>query len=282
MSLKLMYITNRIDVAKIAQQNGVDRIFVDMEYIGKDERQGGMDSVKNSHTIVDVKNVRAVLNKTELLVRVNPIHNATEDYCSSEEEIDAAIEAGADIIMLPMAKTPEDLIRFVRAVNGRAKTMFLLETGEAYKRIDEMLAVEGIDEIHVGLNDLHLSLKKTFMFELLSEGIVDEICQKIKAKGIPYGFGGIARLGYGLLPAENVITEHYRLGSSMAILSRSFCNVDKTLNVSEVSDVFSEEITRIRDFEKKLESYTAEQFEMNRKEASEKIINIVKRIKEGA
>ena len=39
MPLKLMYITNRPDVAAIAERNGVDRIFVDMEYIGKAERQ---------------------------------------------------------------------------------------------------------------------------------------------------------------------------------------------------------------------------------------------------
>ena len=38
--LKLMYITNNVDVAKIAENNGVDRIFVDLEVIGKKERQG--------------------------------------------------------------------------------------------------------------------------------------------------------------------------------------------------------------------------------------------------
>lgn len=35
MPLKLMYITNSEDVAHIAEEAGVDRIFVDMEYIGK-------------------------------------------------------------------------------------------------------------------------------------------------------------------------------------------------------------------------------------------------------
>ena len=33
--LKLMYITNNVDVAKIAENSGVDRIFVDLEVIGK-------------------------------------------------------------------------------------------------------------------------------------------------------------------------------------------------------------------------------------------------------
>jgi hypothetical protein len=50
------------------------------------------------------------------------------------------------------------------------------------------------------------------------------MCNKFKCAGIPYGFGGIAKIGEGLLPAERVITEHYRLGSTRAILSRSFCD----------------------------------------------------------
>ena len=61
MPLKLMYITNRPDVAVIAERNGVDRIFVDMEYIGKAERQGKMDTVQNHHTVEDIKRVRAAI-----------------------------------------------------------------------------------------------------------------------------------------------------------------------------------------------------------------------------
>ena len=51
MALILFYITNNKDIAQIAQAAGVDRIFIDMEYIGKDLRQGGMDTVQNHHTI---------------------------------------------------------------------------------------------------------------------------------------------------------------------------------------------------------------------------------------
>ena len=55
MSLKLMYVTNRQDVALIAQNAGVDRIFIDMEYIGKDLRQGG--SVMHTHLPVRIVTV---------------------------------------------------------------------------------------------------------------------------------------------------------------------------------------------------------------------------------
>ena len=34
MPLNLMYITNRPEIARIAETAGVDRIFIDMEYIG--------------------------------------------------------------------------------------------------------------------------------------------------------------------------------------------------------------------------------------------------------
>ena len=114
MFLKLMYITNRPDVALIADQAGVDRIFIDMEYIGKADRQGGMDSVQNHHTVDDVKAIRSVLTKSDLLVRVNPIHEETADYCSSKDEIDEAIQAGADIVMLPFFKTVEEVQRFIK------------------------------------------------------------------------------------------------------------------------------------------------------------------------
>ena len=62
--LKLMYITNNPDVARIAQDAGAERIMVDMEYIGKELRQGGLDSVKNHHTVEDVRNIRAFLITT--------------------------------------------------------------------------------------------------------------------------------------------------------------------------------------------------------------------------
>ena len=265
MPLKLMYITNRPDVAKIAEENGVDRIFVDMEYIGKAERQGKMDTVQNHHTIEDVRKVRAVLNKAELLVRLNPIHNATEEYCSSEDEINAVIDAGADIVMLPYFKTIEEIHRFITAVNGRVKTMLLLETKEAVAITDVILTMKGIDEIHIGLNDLCISYGKTFMFELLTDGTVERLCRKMELAGKFYGFGGIASLGRGMVPAEMIIKEHYRLGSHMAILSRSFCNINNFEELDAVDEVFYRGVREVRALEKECQYYK-DYFAKNREE----------------
>ncbi len=274
MTLKLMYITRRPEIAAIVQQAGVDRIFVDMEYIGKSLRQEGLDSVNNHHTIEDIKNVRKVIDKSELLVRVNPIHKATDEYCSSEEEIEGVVNAGADIIMLPYFKTVEEASAFISMVGGRCKTMLLVETPEAAEHIDEILEIPGIDEVHIGMNDLSLGYHKKFLFELLCDGTVENLCRKFKAKGIPYGFGGIAALDKGLLPAEYIIKEHYRLGSTLAILSRSFLNTEKVTDLDYINDYFNREIKKIRDYEEAVKD--CNDFEEN----SQKIRDIVETILE--
>lgn len=272
MPLKLMYITNNPEIAAIAESSGVDRIFVDMEYIGKEIRQNGLDTVKSHHTVEDVKHIRQVLNKTELLVRINPIHEHTQ------KEIDSVIDAGADIIMLPMAKTVKEVKAFVDFVNGRTKTLLLLETAEAKENIKPMLDVGGIDMVHIGLNDLHLSYKMKFMFELLTDGTVEDLCNIISSYNIPYGFGGIARIGFGMLPAEYVIAEHYRLGSSMAILSRSFCDIYKMDDTEKIEQLFKQEIAKIRNYEEELLEKDDKFFGNNRKETIQRVKNIVDKI----
>lgn len=261
MALKLMYITNRPDVAEVAEINGVDRIFVDLEYIGKAERQGGMDTVQNRHTIEDIQKVRSVVVKSELLVRCNPIHEATEEYCSSAEEIDGIVAAGADIIMLPYFKTVTEVETFISLVNGRARTMLLVETPEAVENIDGILSVKGIDEVFVGLNDLSLGYGKSFLFELLADGTVEKLCLKFREYGLPYGFGGIASPGKGLVHTEHIVGEHYRLGSTAAILSRSFCNICLVQDIEEIRRIFAEGMLGIRRVEAHWEDVMAPMWE---------------------
>lgn len=248
-SLKLMYITNNPPIAQIAEDAGVDRIFIDMEFIGKDKRQGGLDTAQNHHTIEDIRNVRRAIKKAELLVRINPMHEHYEGYMDSKEEIDAAIEAGADILMLPYFATPEEVEQFITYVDGRVKTLPLVENAKAVERLEEVLTIPGIDQIHIGLNDLSLDMRRKFLFEILADGTVDQICEAIKRHNIPFGFGGFGRIGHGRLPAEMIIKEHYRLGSSCGILSRSFCNISKIADMDRIQKIFREGVKAIRDYE---------------------------------
>ena len=254
--LKLMYITNREEIAQIAESAGVDRIFVDLEFIGKDARQKGLDTVKSHHTAQDVARIKRAVASADVLVRVNPIHDALPDYYSSRDEINSVIKAGADVVMLPYFKTPEEVQTFVKLIKGRARTMLLLETPEAVERVDEILQIPGIDEIHIGLNDLSIGYKKNFMFELLADGTVEQLCFKFRKKGIPYGFGGIASIGKGLLPSEYIIKEHYRLGSGCVILSRSFCDVAKLRHIGMINATFIRGVREIRELEQECEVHS--------------------------
>lgn len=271
MSLQLMYITNNLNVALIAQKYGVDRIFIDLETLGKEERQRGMNTVKSKHSIADISVIKNHMHSSSVLVRVNPWNE------NSPLEIKQVIESGADIIMLPMWKTLEEVECFIREVHSKAKVMLLLETQQAVECLDEVLKLKGIDEIHIGLNDLHLSYGLTFMFELLANGTVERLCEKIRCAGIPYGFGGIARLGAGDLPAEKILMEHYRLGSSFAILSRSFCNAEVVENLQKIEEIFKVHLKAIRDFEKSLSYKAAVDFEKNKDELRCIVENIVGR-----
>lgn len=179
MALTLMYITNDSDIALIAEKYGVQRIWIDLETLGKEERQKGMNTVKSQHTVEDIQAIKPLLTTSEMLVRINPWNQ------NSVKEINDVVSAGADIIMLPMWKSTKEVEHFIEAVEGRCKTTLLLETKEAAECLDEVLDSGGMDEIHIGLNDLHLSYGMTFMFELLADGTVDKLTKKIAACGIP-------------------------------------------------------------------------------------------------
>lgn len=272
MALNLFYITNNPQIAKIAEKYGVDRIWIDLETLGKEERQKNINSVKSHHTVDDIRRIKPLLTKSEMLVRVNPWNK------TSNEEINAVIEAGADIVMLPMWKSVEEVRNFLSVVSGRCKTTLLLETKEAVECLDDVLTLD-FDEIHIGLNDLHLSYGLTFMFELLSNGTVEMLCEKFKDKGIPYGFGGIAKIGDGLLPAEKIIMEHYRLGSTRAILSRTFCDNALIDSLDEINRVFNVNMKVLREYESSMKSRTQVEYKKNKDEVAECVQKVVEKIK---
>ncbi len=253
--MNLMLLTGDPDYAKRAQDCGVDRIFVDLEYINKTERQRGRNTYITQYTLDTIAPVRKVLDRSKLLVRINPIHSNTE------MEIDRAIADGADILMLPMAYDAHDVETFISMVDGRAYTIPMIETAQAMVHLDDILSVRGVDELFIGLNDLHISLGLSFMFEPLSGGLVEYMGKKINAKGIPWGFGGIAKIGEGLLPAEKIIAEHYRLGSTSVILSRTFRN-EVDADGKKVLDL-NEEVKKIRKTEEEIEEWNEMLYRQN-------------------
>ena len=114
-------------------------------------------------------------------------------------------------------------------------------------------------------------------FELLADGTVEALCLKIRKAGIPYGFGGVAAVGTGTLPAESILKEHYRLGSSMVILSRSFCNADEIGDIEIIRKIFETGVREMRSFEKEIEVHSR-YFDENRAAVAESVRTIVEKI----
>lgn len=265
---KLMILAADPVSAAEAQTAGVDRIFYDLEYIGKAERQHGRNTVKSNNSIDDIPTVRKVINTSELLVRTNPIH------AYSKNEVDKAIEYGADILMLPMVIDHHDVEQYVEMVNGRAKVCIMIETAASMARLDKILAVKGVDEIFVGLNDLHISMGLRFMFELLSGGLVEYIANKCNKAGIPFGFGGIARIGEGDLPSDYILGEHVRLGSESVILSRTFKGVvGVDANAHTIN--LKEEVDKVRNRMEDIYKWTASEFEENQEKIKESVEKVL-------
>lgn len=244
--IKLMFICNDAEMASYAVACGVDRIFVDLEIHGKWERQGHRDTLISAHSMDDVERLRPVIGEAELLVRLNPL------YEDSAEEVEGAIAAGADLLMLPMFETADQVAEFTALVKGRAWVIPLVETPEAMANFEEILAVPGVDEVYIGLNDLHMALGLEFMFELLSDGSVERMATACRKAGMPFGFGGIARMEEGMLPGELVLAEHLRLGSSAVILSRTFHRSSTSLDEMHANLDFAHEVARLREYEARL------------------------------
>jgi hypothetical protein len=220
--MEFMLITNNPEVAKYAEDCGVGRIFLDLEVNGKQERQGHLDTLISQHKMQDISEVKAKITRSKLLVRLNPMYEDTKD------EVDQAINLGADLLMLPMFKNAKELGLFSKIVNKRVGIIPLVETYSAIQDMHNIVNVAGVSEIYIGLNDLYLDTGLKFIFEPLANGMIDKAVEIIKAVKIPFGFGGIARIGEGVIPGELILSEHLRLGSNSVILSRTFHNKGKT------------------------------------------------------
>lgn len=214
--MKFMLITNDPEIAHFSESCGVDRIFVDMEWLGKEARQGHLDTHKAAHTLEDVRRVRPSIQTAELMVRTNPLHPGTR------AEVDGVIEAGADRIMLPMFRRTANVRSFLKIIDGRVPVTLLAETPASLAGIAEWVELLGPDDqVHFGLNDLSIGMGLDFLFEPLAARMLDHPAFLLRARGVEFGIGGVARAGHGKLCSECVLGEYVRLGSSWAILSRA-------------------------------------------------------------
>jgi 2-keto-3-deoxy-L-rhamnonate aldolase RhmA len=230
--VELTVITNKSLFARRAEYAGIDRVMIDLERLGKAKRQYGRQFFLSNHHLSDIDLLRGTLFVASVQVRVNPWHE------KSISEINDVIARGAQIVMLPMVRQREQAVRFAYAVNGRARTSLLIETADPLNRSDELLSVDGIDEAHIGLNDLAIDLGREFIFEALLDRLLDGIACIAARRHVRFGFGAVAGRGCGALPIdpETIISEQVPLGASVAWLGRSYSRACEKLSRSELAN----------------------------------------------
>ena len=273
--LDLLKITTDPDFCARCDALDSMRLFVDLERMGKAERQAGRNTYISTHQIDDIGRVKSLLKRSRLMVRVNPLH------ADSQAEVEAVLAQGltqgtgpqADMLMLPMFANAQTLRRFSDMVAGRCPIVALLETAEALHCIEDWITTPGLYEVFVGLNDLHISLGMRFMFEPLAIGLVDQVAAVTARHGLRFGFGGMARLNEGLLPGRDVLAEHLRLGSQAVILSRTFAFARRDTDAS-----FEEEVLALRVTEAELAYRSPDQIEADRVRIATSILAIADRL----
>jgi len=215
----LTLLTDDPHLAVEADRAGVQRIGVDLETIGKAARQRGYDTRLSTHTWDDLDVMAGVVCRAGLFLRVNPIHDGTD------QEVERALASRARVLMLPSFSTAWEVERFVGSVQGRARVIILVERAAAVARIREILSVPGVDEVMLGLNDLRLQFSVANHFEMLASPVVEMLASEVLGHGLPLSIGGVGRVGDDSLPVpvDLVLAQYPRLGATGAWLSRSFC-----------------------------------------------------------
>lgn len=216
--MKLCLITDNVAFAVEAEQVGIDRIMLDLERNGKADRQAGWSLFLSSHQIESVACLKRALKNAPLVVRINPLSDR------SRGEIDAVADGGADFIMLPYFSGLADVRIFLKLVRRRSRVILLVETRPAAAQLKAFVEEPGVDEVHIGLNDLSISLGQENIFEPLCAGMIDEMAAVLRDARMPFGFGGIARLSLQELPVhpEHMLAEQVRVGASRGWLGRTF------------------------------------------------------------
>jgi len=197
---------------------GIQRIGVDLDRLGKVERQRGLGTWISPHREEDLGPLGGALKRAMLFARVDPLSR------DSRRQVESVLAHGTQVLMLPMVTTADQAAEFVELVNGRARVVLLVERGEALERLDELVMVDGVDEIHIGLNDLALSLGLPNRWVILAGDALVDAGTCTRDAGLRFGLGGLGRAGDDRLPipSDLIYAQYARTGAMAALVSRSF------------------------------------------------------------
>ncbi len=195
-----------------ATQAGIHGFIVDWENKGKFERQRGFDTQINQNSVADLIRVRENTNR-RVICRINQFGPW------SVEELETAIAAGADEILLPMVRTPAEVLDCLAVIDERCKLGILIETVEAVANAQHLSELP-LARVYVGLNDLGIERNLKNIFLSLIDGTVENIRHHFN---MPFGFAGLTLPELGSpIPCRLLMSEMARMNCNFTFLRRSF------------------------------------------------------------
>jgi citrate lyase beta subunit len=191
---------------------GIRDFILDWETRGKEERQAGADLEQNADTPEDVRAVRA-LAPGRVICRVNPVWDGTA------REVDAAVEAGASVVLLPMVRGTREVEAALAAARGRAGIAILIETVDAVERARELSRLP-LAFVYVGLNDLRLE-RRTSLWAPIADGTLERVRAAFSEHA--FGFAGVTFPDRGEpIPCRLLFAEMARHRCDFGFLRRQF------------------------------------------------------------
>jgi hypothetical protein len=191
---------------------GVRGLVIDWENKGKIDRQQRADTQINYDTPGDLRAVRGMTG-AQILCRING------PEVIAREEIEDAIQGGADEILVPMVRNTSQVERILRTVDGRCGVGILVETQAAIDAAAGLGRLP-VTRVYVGLNDLAIDRGSGCLFTALVDGTVDGIREYFP---MPFGIAGVTLPHCGNpIPCRLLIAELGRLSCSFSFLRRSF------------------------------------------------------------
>jgi len=243
--MEFIIFSNNQDLYRVIEEFENVIGYIDLENIGKLERQKSTNSYISDHIIEDIKLIKRQIKPKQLGVRINPIG------VHSEKEINKCIEYGVSRIMLPMFQDVEEVNIFKRLVKKRVSLELLFETPKSIKKI-ATFDLKSIDYIHVGLNDLSLALGNQFMHELLVNDYLEEFTLYLKKNLYRFGIGGIGAVDSIPFSPDLILASNLVIGSQRLILSRSFKKKLDYTNYKSLLNSFNNELKKLENLRIKM------------------------------
>ena len=211
--LELVLFAGRAERVERARAAGITSLIIDLEWRGKQARQEGAGTEINRQQTADLE-VLVAAGIPRRYCRLN----APGSWCS--DELEGAIAAGANHLLLPMVRSAREVEDFLRRVDGRCAAGILVETTEAVAAATELARLP-VDSVYVGLNDLAIARRSASLFDALVDGTVERVRQAFGT--VRFGVAGVTTVDAGApIPCRLLLAEMARLETDFSFLRRSF------------------------------------------------------------